>query len=124
MKGTAMPQPRTSLRNPVLLAGCAIFWALVGPVSTSRAAEEPVETTVKTDDKMVEARKQFQAGVNLLEDPEGAQYEQAYNAFRKAFELSRSPKVLGNIGFCALHLERDGEAIDAYNTYLRDAPDI
>jgi hypothetical protein len=124
MKGTAMLQPRTSPRNSAVLAGCAVFWALVGPVSTSRAAEEPAETTVKNDDKMVEARKQFQAGVNLLEDPEGAQYEQAYNAFRKAFELSRSPKVLGNIGFCALHLERDGEAIDAYTTYLRDAPDI
>src|SRR5688500_17175922 len=53
------------------------------------------------DDVMVEARKQFQAGVNLLDDPDGARYEDAYLAFRKAYELSRSPKVLGNIGYCA-----------------------
>src|SRR5262249_19617767 len=33
-------------------------------------------------------------------------------------------KVLGNIGFCAMHLERDGEAIDAYSAYIRDVPDI
>jgi hypothetical protein len=32
--------------------------------------------------------------------------------------------VLGNIGFCAMHLERDGEAIEAYSTYLRETPDI
>jgi hypothetical protein len=76
------------------------------------------------DAAMAEARKQFSAGVNLLDDPDGAKYEEAYHAFRKAYELSKSPKVLGNIGFCALHLERDGEAIDAYTAYLRDAPEI
>jgi hypothetical protein len=81
-------------------------------------------TAAPTDDVMVEARKQFQAGVNLLDDPDGARYEDAYLAFRKAYELSRSPKVLGNIGFCALKLERDGEAIDAYSAYLRETRDI
>jgi hypothetical protein len=73
---------------------------------------------------LVEARKQFVAGVNLLDDPDGAKYEEAYHAFKKAFALSRNPKVLGNIGFCAMHLERDGEAIEAYSTYLRETPDI
>lgn len=88
---------------------------LLGAPAVARA-EEPTE--------MSEARKQFQAGVNLLDDPDGAKYEEAYHAFKKAYELSRSPKVLGNIGFCALHLERDGEAIDAYSGYLREAPDV
>lgn len=73
---------------------------------------------------VVEAKKQFVAGVNLLDDPDGAKYEEAYHAFKKAFALSRNPKVLGNIGFCAMHLERDGEAIEAYSTYLRETPDI
>jgi hypothetical protein len=76
------------------------------------------------DQTMAEARKYFQAGVNLLDDPDGARYEDAYNAFQRAFAISRSPKVLGNIGFCALKLERDGEAIDAYTTYLRDSRDV
>lgn len=70
------------------------------------------------------ARVQFRAGVALLEDPEGAKYEQAYRAFKKAYELSRSPKVLGNVGFCAMQLERDGEAIDAYAAYLREVDDV
>ena len=78
----------------------------------------------KDDERMTEARKQFQAGVNLLDDPDGAKYELAYHAFHRAYELSHSAKVLGNIGLCALHLERDGEAIDAYSMYLRDAPDV
>lgn len=72
----------------------------------------------------IEARKQFAAGVNLLDDPDGAKYEDAYHAFKKAYALSRNVKVLGNIGFCAMHLERDGEAIEAYATYLREAPDV
>ncbi|WP_394842119.1 hypothetical protein LZC95_34205 [Pendulispora brunnea] len=75
-------------------------------------------------DATAEARKQFQAGVNLLDDPEGARYEEALFAFRKAYELSRSPKILGNIGFCAMHLERDGEAIEAYTEYLNSAPSV
>lgn len=84
----------------------------------------PAVAHAEEQQEMSEARKQFQAGVNLLDDPDGAKYEEAYHAFKKAYELSRSPKVLGNIGFCALHLERDGEAIDAYASYLREASDV
>lgn len=71
-----------------------------------------------------EAKKQFDAGVAYLEDPDGAKYEDAYRSFKKAYEISQSPKVLGNVGFCAMHLERDGEAIDAYATYLREVKEI
>lgn len=82
---------------------------------------------VRADDAgvdLAEAKKQFSAGVNLLDDPDGAKYEDAYHAFKKAYALSRNVKVLGNIGFCAMHLERDGEAIEAYSTYLRETPDV
>lgn len=71
-----------------------------------------------------EARRQFRAGVSLLEDPDGARYEEAYNAFRAAYAISPSPKMLGNIGLCAMKLERDLEAIEAYSRYLKTAPDI
>jgi hypothetical protein len=70
------------------------------------------------------ARQQFRAGVAYLEDPEGARYEDAYAAFKKAYELSKSPKILGNVGLCAMKLERDGEAIEAYRRYLQEVPDI
>jgi hypothetical protein len=104
-------------------------WLLaLGVIATSATgahgslAQEPA---ARVDEQtMAEARRHFQAGVNLLDDPDGARYEEAYHAFHKAYALSGSPKVLGNIGFCSLKLERDGEAIDAYTTYLRDARDI
>ncbi|HSO41002.1 MAG TPA: tetratricopeptide repeat protein [Labilithrix sp.] len=71
-----------------------------------------------------EARMHFAAGVALLQDPEGEKVEDAYREFQKAFEISPSPKILGNLGFCAMRLERDGEAIEAYSRYLREVPDI
>jgi hypothetical protein len=104
--------------------------AALAASSVARAEDAPPPPTSEApaaaaqDGTMAEARKQFQAGVNLLDDPDGAKYEEAYNAFKKAYQLSQSPKVLGNVAFCAMHLERDGEAVDAYTTYLRESPDI
>src|SRR5580704_9487103 len=71
-----------------------------------------------------EARAHFKAGVSYLEDPEGQRFEDAFAEFKKAYELSHSPKILGNLGLCAMKLERDGEAIDDYTRYLADVPDI
>src|SRR6478735_11807780 len=52
-----------------------------------------------------EARQQFQLGVSLLQDPDGARYEDAFKAFYRAYELSPSWKILGNIGLSAMKLE-------------------
>ncbi|MDB4992807.1 MAG: hypothetical protein JWM74_239 [Myxococcaceae bacterium] len=71
-----------------------------------------------------EARQHFRAGVALLQDPEGARHEEAYREFKAAYAASQSAKVLGNVGFCAMRLERDAEAIEAYDRYLREVPDI
>jgi hypothetical protein len=71
-----------------------------------------------------EARRHFKAGVALLQDPEGERVEEAYRAFQSAYQISQSPKMLGNIGLCAMKLERDAEAIEAYAQYLREVSDI
>jgi hypothetical protein len=105
------------------LATIAVCAGLLS-ISHSSYADEAPSTGAPTDEAMAEGRRQFQAGVNLLDDPDGARYEEAYHAFHKAYALSKSPKVLGNIGFCSLKLERDGEAIDAYTAYLRESPDV
>ncbi len=97
----------------IVAAGVA---ALVAIAPGSASAEDGPDTA--------EARRQFEAGVNLLDDPDGAKYEEAYHAFKKAHALSQNPKVLGNVAFCAFHLERDGEAVDAWTAYLRDAQDV
>ncbi len=64
------------------------------------------------------ARAHFQAGVNSLQDPDGARYEEAYREFKAAYQASPSWKILGNLGIAAMKLERDGEAIEAYQKYL------
>lgn len=104
------------MKHAKLLLASFVVATVASP--TIARADESRET------EMAEARRQFQAGVNLLDDPDGAKYEEAYSAFKKAYALSQSPKVLGNIGFCAMHLERDGEAIDAYTKYLTDTLDV
>jgi hypothetical protein len=71
-----------------------------------------------------EAKRHFRAGVNFLHDPHEPQFEEAYNAFRLAYAATPSPKILGNLGFCAMKLERDGEAIEAYEAYLAQVDDI
>lgn len=84
----------------------------------------PTNDSVEKAPISEDARRHFRAGVALLQDPEGEKVEEAYREFRAAFDLSGSPKILGNMGFCAMRLERDGEAIDAYSRYLREVPDI
>lgn len=98
--------------------------AILALGSVTTASSVATAQDAPRDSKLEEAKKHFETGVNLLDDPDGAKYEEAYHAFKKAYTLSQSPKVLGNLGFCAFHLERDGEAIDAYSAYLREVPDI
>lgn len=91
--------------SAVLLGIC------VAAVAAPAAAEAPITER---------ARAHFNAGVNLLQDPEGPRYEEAYREFKAAYADSPSWKVLGNLGLAAMKLERDGEAIDAYERYLAE----
>jgi hypothetical protein len=95
-------------------AGAAVLsLLLLGLSSSARAdgAKLPISD---------EARAKFSAGVALLTDPEGPRYEEAYRAFKAAYASSPSPKILGNLGLCAMKLERDDEAIAAYEKYLTE----
>jgi hypothetical protein len=106
---------RTTLGSATL--GAALF--LLVP-SHARADEPQAQPSGINE----EARTHFAAGVSFLQDPEGERVEEAYREFRTAYDVSGSPKILGNMGFCAMRLERDGEAIEAYSRYLREVPDI
>lgn len=66
-----------------------------------------------------EARQHFRNGVELIQG-ESPSYQDAYNQFKLAYEKSGSWKVLGNLGLCALKLERDGEAREHYTKYLEE----
>lgn len=84
-------------------------------MSATLRAEEPAISE--------EARSHFSAGINYIDDPEGPKYEEAYREFKAAYAASPSWKILGNLGTCAFYLERDGEAIDAYEKYLAQGGD-
>ena len=81
-----------------------------------------VSSTARADEVVItdNARNHFKAGVNLMQDPDGPRYEEALVEFRTAYADSPSWKILGNLGICAMKLERDGEAIEAFETYLRE----
>jgi hypothetical protein len=66
------------------------------------------------------SKKHFNTGVSYLSDPEGARYEEAYQEFKAAYADSPSWKILGNLALSAMKLERDGEAIEAYEKYLSE----
>jgi len=78
-------------------------------------------TAARADDVVIteNARTHFAAGVALLKDPSGPRYEAAYLEFKTAYAASPSYKILGNFGLCAMQIERDLEAIQAYEEYLK-----
>jgi hypothetical protein len=86
---------------------------VAGLMSLSFAAQADVPISDK-------ARQAFNAGVNYMQDPDGAKYEDAYREFKAAYADSPSWKILGNLGIVSMKLERDGEAIDAFKTYLSE----
>jgi len=83
-----------------------------------------LSSTALAQSKRAQAKQQFRLGVKLLDDPEGPQYAQAYEAFKEAYDLSGSVNLLGNLGLCAMKLERDGEALPAFQRYLKDGTGI
>jgi len=84
------------------------------------AEEKTKEAEVEITEK---ARRHFRAGAAFAEDPDGARYADALREFRRAYAESPSWKVLGNLGLAAMKLERDGEAIEAFRTYLEEGGD-
>lgn len=72
-------------------------------------------------DDLSEAQKHLDAGLAYYDDPSGPRYEEAYREFHAAYAINPSYKLLANIGTCALYLERDEEAIVAYEKYLKQA---
>src|SRR5687767_2361394 len=91
---------RRVMRRHIMLFSAA---ALCLSLASSARASSPISE---------EARLHFEAGVNLLQDPDGARFEEAYREFKTAYAATPSWKILGNLGICAMKLERDSEAID------------
>lgn len=101
-------------------APLALSAALLGTTTThAQLPPEPSENVEVSD----QARELFSVGVALLQDPDGARYEEAFRSFMQAYEASPSWKILGNLGLCALKLERYTDGIEAYERYLEAGAD-
>jgi hypothetical protein len=109
-------------RGLLVLSVCLAGAALPQTVHAQEATLSPGATSDPA--KLEEAKRHFQRGLTLLRDPEGEVVEGAYLEFKTAYELSHSPRVLGNIGYCAMRMERNAESVAAYREYLRLAPGI
>lgn len=111
----------TRLRPRVLAIALCLslstgFVAAPSAAQSAPIANDEVEITER-------ARQLFQAGVDFMQDPDGARYAEAYRSFKAAYAESPSWKILGNLGISAMKVERDGEAIEAMETYLREGRD-
>ena len=86
------------------------------------AATSPAQaaTDSPSDEELATARMHFANGVEQLQAAT-PNYQDAFRQFQLAYEKSHgSWKVMGNLGLCALKLERDGEALEFYEGYLRE----
>ncbi len=114
--------PQKKKRYFVRFASSMIAWSALATLAPEwAAAQDDDESSTASSEEVViteKARAHFKAGVNLLQDPGGARYEEAYDQFKAAYAESPSWKILGNLGLAAMNLERYGEAIDAFSEYL------
>ena len=111
--------PARSLRRLTSLS--AVLLSMAAGSATAQAApngQAAPKNSVQTVQITEKARELFRTGVTLLQDPDGARYEEAYQQFKAAYAESPSWKILGNLGVTAMKLERDGEAIQAFQGYL------
>jgi hypothetical protein len=97
---------------------CLMSVALLPRAATAAQNSSPTKEARPAESAPSEAQLYFTNGVELLQQTP-PNYQDAYQQFLIAYEKSnQSWKVLGNLGLCALNLERDGEAATYYRKYL------
>lgn len=94
----------------------AILSALVVATITFEVARAQPEASSADD----EARQLFEAGNTAYDS---GRFRNAYDSFVRAYELSRRPVLLFNIGRAADLARMDREAIDAYERFLTETPE-
>ncbi len=102
----------------------AVYGCVAGLVLTTAPCQAQLPPAAAANvEPSAEARQQFEIGVALLQDPDGARYEEAFKAFFRAYTATPSWKILGNLGLSAYKIERYVDGIEAYERYLAQAGD-
>lgn len=100
--------------NPAMAQPVAMGDTPKPPVATGDTPKPPVTDPAQLE----EAKRHMKAGAAFYNDPRGHRCEEALREFRRAYELSGSLNAVKGMAICALELERDGESIQLYTTYL------
>lgn len=100
------------MRAIAIVALCAAAFVGAGAVAL---AQPPAPTPEQID----EARRWFETG---RERYQAGQWREALDSFQRAYDLTRSPEILFNIGQCADRLRLDREAVTAFELYLERLP--
>ncbi len=93
--------------------GIALRWAWAAALLIGMAFSTPVSAQPIADD--VAAKEYFEAGRVAFDQ---ADYESALIYFRHAYRTSGRGALLYNIGVAADRLQRDQEAVEAFEQYL------
>lgn len=120
------------MTRPWMLMALLVAAAHVGGPAYAQAPEdeasdepsdEPSEADAPAEPNDEEARLLFQAGRQAYDQ---GRFEDALQRFEQAYELSRRPALLYNIGQAADRLRHDAQALEAFEHYLEatgeDAP--
>lgn len=67
-----------------------------------------------------ETRAEYETALSLLADPTRENVENAYARLNSAYSRSHAWQLLSQLAFAAAALERPGEAIRAYQSFLRE----
>jgi hypothetical protein len=93
------------------------------PAAAPGADEPPPAApapTANTQDADREARTLFEQGRVAFDE---GRYRDAWDYFHRAYQLSKRPKLLYNVGQSADRLRMDREALKAFKLYLKKVPD-
>jgi tetratricopeptide (TPR) repeat protein len=99
-----------------LVVVSALSFVTVASAQTSETREEEAAARAK---RIEEARLLFLAGQSAYDD---GRYPDALVSFERSYELAEDPQILYNIAVTLDRLRRDGEALEAFQMYLRLQP--
>lgn len=111
----ALPIPLLYLEFVGEILGIALRWACMAAAMVCLLCSAPAAAQQAPDDAA--AREYFKAGRAAFEQ---ADYESALIYFRHAYRASARAKLQYNIGVTADRLQREREALEAFEQYLND----
>ena len=99
--------------------GWVVLAATLGLVTRVTAQEPaaPIEAALSTDEDY--AKKAFAAGRAAYD---AGSYDEALQHFQHAYDLSKKPALLYNVGLAADRLRYNRAALEAFKTYVREVP--